>query len=55
MPNLSQIKRQRMLDFMNKLREEHKDDDSALIALGEIESELNAKNTVSCGNSTKKP
>lgn len=43
MPNLSQIKRQRMLDFMNKLREEHKDDDSALIALGEIESELNAK------------
>ena len=43
MPNLSQIKRQRMLDFLNKLREEHKDDDSALIALGEIESELNAK------------
>lgn len=43
MPNLSQIKRQRMLDFLNKLREEHRDDDSVLIALGEIESELNAK------------
>ena len=43
MPNLSQIKRQRMLDFLNKLREEHRDDDGVLIALGEIESELNAK------------
>ena len=46
MPNLSQIKRQRMLDFMNKLREKHKDDDSILIALGEIESQLNAKKYV---------
>lgn len=43
MPNLSQIKRQRMLDFLNKLREEHRDDDGVMIALGEIESELNAK------------
>lgn len=43
MPNLSQIKRQQMLDFLQRLREEHKDDDSVLIALGEIESELNAK------------
>lgn len=32
-----------MLEFLQKLREEHKDDDSVLIALGEIESELNAK------------
>ena len=43
MANLSQQKRQRMLAFLQKLREEHKDDDSVLIALGEIESELNAK------------
>ena len=43
MANLSQAKRQRMLEFLNKLKEEHKDDDSVLIALGEIESELTAK------------
>ena len=43
MPNLSQLKRQRMLGFLNKIREEHKDDDEMLIALGEIESELNGK------------
>jgi adenine-specific DNA-methyltransferase len=43
MPNLSQIKRQRMMDFLARIKEEHKDDDAMLIALGEIESELNAK------------
>lgn len=43
MPNLSQIKRQRMMAFLNQIKEEHKDDDAMLIALGEIESELNAK------------
>ena len=43
MPNLSQIKRQRMMAFLEKIKEEHKDDDAMLIALGEIESELNAK------------
>lgn len=43
MANLSQQKRQRMLEFLQRLRQEHKDDDSVLIALGEIESELNAK------------
>ena len=43
MANLSQQKRQRMLEFLQRLREEHKDDDGVLIALGEIESELNAK------------
>lgn len=43
MANLSQQKRQRVLEFLQTLREEHKDDDSVLIALGEIESELNAK------------
>jgi adenine-specific DNA-methyltransferase len=32
-----------MLSFLEKIKEEHKDDDDMLIALGEIESELNAK------------
>lgn len=43
MPNLSQIKRQRMMAFLSQMKEAHKDDDAMLIALGEIESELNAK------------
>ena len=43
MANLSQEKRQRMLAFLETIRKEHKDDDDVLIALGEIESELNAK------------
>ncbi len=43
MANLSQLKRQRMLEFIDKIREEHKDDDDMLIALGEIENELNSK------------
>jgi len=43
MANLSQQKRERMLAFLHKIKEEHKDDDEMLIALGEIETELNAK------------
>lgn len=43
MPNLSQQKREHMLVFLDKIREEHKDDDDVLIALGEVEAELNAK------------
>lgn len=43
MSNLSQIKRQRMIEFLERLKEEHKDDDVALIVLSEIKSELNAK------------
>ena len=46
MANLSQQKRQRMLAFLETIRQEHKDDDDVLIALGEIESELNAKKYV---------
>lgn len=42
MPNLSQIKRQRMLEFLNKIRKEHTDDES-LIAINEIETELTSK------------
>ena len=43
MPNLSQIKRERMMALLQKIKDEHRDDDEMLIALGEIESELNAK------------
>lgn len=39
MPNLSQIKCQRMLDFLTQIKEEHKDDEAMLITIGEIESE----------------
>ena len=43
MANLSKKKRERMLDFLKRLKEEHKDDDSTLIAINEIENELNNK------------
>ena len=43
MANLSQAKRQKMLDFLNAIREEHKDDESVLIAINEIENELTRK------------
>lgn len=43
MANLSQMKRERMLAFLNIIREEHKEDDDVLRALGEIESALNSK------------
>lgn len=32
MPNLSQIKRKRMLEFLKKIKEEHKNDDETLIS-----------------------
>ena len=43
MPNLSQLKRERMLAFLQKIKDEHRDDDDMLIALSEIESELTSK------------
>lgn len=43
MPNLSKLKRERMLAFLQKIKDEHRDDDDMLIALGEIESELTSK------------
>lgn len=43
MANLSQKKRQRMLTFLNTLKEEHKTDDEMLIAINEIENALNEK------------
>lgn len=43
MVNLSQQKRQRMLAFLDKIREVHKDNDDVVVALNEIENELNTK------------
>lgn len=43
MPNLTQIKRQRLLAFINGLKEKNITDDETLIALGEIETELLSK------------
>lgn len=43
MSNLSKIKRERMMAFLQKIKDKYRDDDEMLIALGEIESELNAK------------
>jgi adenine-specific DNA-methyltransferase len=43
MANLSKLKRDKMLAFINSLREQHKTDDQILIALGEIENEINSK------------
>ncbi len=42
MPNLSQLKRQRILAFLEKIRKEHPDDE-ARIAINEIETELTIK------------
>ena len=42
MENLSQEKRKRMLEFLQQIRAEHKDDNS-IIAINEIESELTSK------------
>lgn len=43
MANLSKLKRERMLEFLNKIRDAHKDDNETLIAIGEIENEINSK------------
>ena len=42
MANLSQIKREKMLEFLETLKEQHSDDDS-LIAINQIEKELTSK------------
>lgn len=43
MINLSEKKRQRMLDFLDTLKAKNKDDDKTLIAINEIENALNEK------------
>jgi len=40
--NLSKLKREHMLEFLNRLRDEHGDDDT-IIAINDIESELTSK------------
>lgn len=42
MANISQLKRQKMLDFLNKIRAEHQDDETRL-AINEIENALTEK------------
>lgn len=42
MANLSQLKRKKMLDFLDKIRAEHQDD-KTLIAINEIENALTEK------------
>lgn len=42
MANISQMKREKMLDFLETLKEQHSDDDS-LIAINQIEKELTSK------------
>ena len=43
MANLSKQRRERMLDFLQKVRDKNKDDDEALIAINEIENEITEK------------
>lgn len=43
MANLSQLRRQRMLAFLERMREQHKDDDEVLVAINEVENEINEK------------
>ena len=42
MANISQIKREKMLDFLETLKEQHKDD-ASLMAINQIEKELTSK------------
>lgn len=43
MTNLSQNRRERILSFLQELKEKHSEDDKYIIAIGEIENELNSK------------
>ena len=43
MANLSKLKRDRMLGFLDKIRENHKDDDDVLVSINEIENEILSK------------
>ena len=43
MANLSQQRRERMLTFLDRIREEHKADEDTFIAINEIENELTKK------------
>lgn len=43
MANLSKQKRERMIEFLEQLKENNKTNDDVLIAIGEIENEINSK------------
>ena len=43
MANLSKQRRERMLDFLQKVRDKNKDDNEALVAINEIENEIIGK------------
>lgn len=50
MPNLSQQKRERMMAFLRKIKDEHMDDDEMLIALGEMHLRPTPKSIASIGD-----
>lgn len=54
MQNLSQKKRQRMFDFLEKIKSMHREDEKALIAIGEIENELIEKIRIGLGKICRK-
>ena len=43
MGNISKLKREKMLNFLQRLKEQNKTDDESLVAIGEIESVLKSK------------
>lgn len=43
MGNISKLKREKMLNFLQQLKEQNKTDDESLVAIGEIESALKSK------------
>ncbi len=43
MANISKIKREKMLNFLGSLREQNKNDDQVLMAINEIQNEINSK------------
>lgn len=43
MGNISKLKREKMLNFLQRLKEQNKTDDESLVAIGEIESALKSQ------------
>lgn len=43
MANLSLAKRERLINFLENIKEQHKDDDNVLVSIGEIENEVLSK------------
>ena len=53
MANLSQIRRKKMLEFLETLKEQHTDD-ASLIAIIRMKGNLQQKNMDLCGKNTRK-